>query len=832
MTQYSGKIIRKTPVTPTQKAASGVWGLTEQAAAIKNNTWPVAGVPDPISRSVRLRSSASAYLSRLLTSTTNQKTFTWSGWVKRGALGIEATLIGTADTPSFGYSIGILRFLSSDKIRFVQTDSAGNSVILFDTTAVFRDPSAWYHVVLAVDTTQATNTNGLKIWVNGVQQSGTFSAYTQNTNTSFNSSSYTQYVGRYSIVSPTAYFDGYMAETNFIDGQALTPSSFGTTDPSSGSWIPMAYTGTYGTNGFYLNFSDNSSTVALGNDYSGNSNNWTTNNISLTAGTTYDSMLDVPTPWVGYTATTDTSAVTRGNYAVWNPLSSNSFNAATDGNLRLDIPNIRSCLSNIAMSSGKWYCEISMGAVPAVVGIADATYSFLASGSNSLFDQARTYGYISNGSKRTAAVDTAYGASWVAGDIIGIAYDADAGSLTFYKNGVSQGVAFTGITVPVVFAAYGGSGTGAGTFAYLNAGQRPLSYTPPTGFKSLCTTNLPDGTIPKGNVQMDATLYTGNGSTQSVVNAGGFQPDFVWMKSRSAATGHLQQDSVRGVTKYLQSNNTNAEGTSSNVITSFNASGFSIGNDAGLNTNAATYVGWQWKANGSAVSNTNGSITSQVSANTTAGFSVVTYTGNGTGGATVGHGLSVAPKMVITKNRGATSDWGVYHASLTSAAYYLLLDTTAAQASSSTYWNSTAPTSSVFSIGTATPTNVNTNTYVAYCWSEVAGYSKFGSYTGNGSADGPFIYCGFRPKYVLVKCSSSSGPNWWIMDTSRDTYNLAINELRADLSNAELTTAYAHMDILSNGFKLRVTSTETNGNGSTYIFAAFAETPFKTSNAR
>jgi hypothetical protein len=266
-------------------------------------------------------------------------------------------------------------------------------------------------------------------------------------------------------------------------------------------------------------------------------------------------------------------------------------------------------------------------------------------------------------------------------------------------------------------------------------------------------------------------------------------------------------------------------------LTAFGSGGFTLGTDTVYNNNAATYVGWQWQAGqGSSSSNTNGSITSTVSVNASAGFSVVTYTGTGAN-ATIGHGLGVAPSMIITKNRGATSDWGVYHSSLTSAAYFLLLDTTAAQASGPTYWNSTAPTSSVFSVGTATPTNASVNTYVAYCWTPIAGFSAFGSYTGNGSTDGTFVYTGFRPKFVLIKRTNTTS-SWIIWDSVRGAYNLNNADLFPDQNIAEFTSTTDTIDILSNGFKLRGTGVGSNGSGDTMIYAAFAENPFKNSLAR
>ena len=336
-------------------------------------------------------------------------------------------------------------------------------------------------------------------------------------------------------------------------------------------------------------------------------------------------------------------------------------------------------------------------------------------------------------------------------------------------------------------------------------------------------------TIPNGAQYMNATTYTGTGSALTVTNGAAgasFQPDLVWSKDRSVARSNQLVDSVRGVGNYLVSNDTLAEAFSANVLTSFNSNGYSVGTSTGWNGNGETYVGWQWKAGGTAVSNTAGTITSSVSANTTSGFSVVTYTGTGAAG-TVGHGLGVAPSLVIYKRRSAADDWYVYHTS-TGTGNYLVLNTTAASTANSSIFNNTAPTSTVFSVGSSTSGSGQTN--VAYCWAPIAGYSAFGSYTGNGSADGPFIYTGFRPRFIMIKRTDTAGASWHIFDSSINLYNAATQNLYPNGANAE--TANNTQDLLSNGFKCRSTDTDTNASGGTYIYAAFAENPFKYANGR
>jgi hypothetical protein len=488
--------------------------------------------------------------------------------------------------------------------------------------------------------------------------------------------------------------------------------------------------------------------------------------------------------------------------------------------------------STFGITSGKWYAEWTQGTTPGggamYVGISldsiNPNHSWL--GQN-----AGEYSYLnSNGFKANNNVQTAYGATWGINDVIGVAFDADARTITFYKNGASQGVAYSSIPAGNYYFA-NGNNPGSTVTGNWNFGQRPFTALP-TGFSAVNTFNIPTSTIVKGSDYMVATLYTGNGGTQTITNASGLRPDLVWFKERSSNSSNWLFDTIRGVLNRISSNETAAEANQSGTLTAFNSNGFSVGSDVAGNESGQTYVAWQWIASASTVTNTSGTISSQVRANTTAGFSVVTYTGTGSN-ATVGHGLGVAPKWIIVKTRNAVDNWAVYHSS-TGATQYLQLNDTDASASSITLWNDTSPTSTVFSVGTNNDVNAGARTYVAYCWAEIAGFSKFGSYTGNGSADGVFVYTGFRPKYLMVKSSSAVG-NWPIVDTSRNTYNVTNLSIEANNSDAEQTgtaSTMPNMDLLSNGFKLRTTSAGGNGSGVTYIYMAFAENPFKNANAR
>ncbi len=332
-------------------------------------------------------------------------------------------------------------------------------------------------------------------------------------------------------------------------------------------------------------------------------------------------------------------------------------------------------------------------------------------------------------------------------------------------------------------------------------------------------------TINKSTDYFNTKLWTGNGSTQNITGVN-HTPDFVWIKKRTDADGARIFDTIRGATKAIFTNSTSAETTVTSELSAFDSDGYTLGASDAVNGNTKQYVGWNWKANGTGSANTDGSINSTVSVNTTAGFSIVSYTGTGAN-ATVGHGLGVAPSMIITKSTGAVTGWGVYHQSLGNTDALFLNETTATGASS-VYWNNTSPTSSVFSVGSASAMN-NTNGMIAYCFAEKTGYSKFGSYTGNGSASsGPFIYTGFKPAFVMIKKTDNTG-SWEMFDAKREGFNPQVHGLYANLNNAEDNTDDL-LDLLSNGFKLYHDGGGLNTSGGTYIYMAFAEAPLVGSN--
>ena len=343
--------------------------------------------------------------------------------------------------------------------------------------------------------------------------------------------------------------------------------------------------------------------------------------------------------------------------------------------------------------------------------------------------------------------------------------------------------------------------------------------------------------IPNGRTVFNAITYTGTGSNTAISNADvgstGFKPDFVWIKSRSNTTQHSLYDAIRGIGNILQTNSTSAasQDSAGYSLTSFNSNGFNVGIEnasvGSTNYSGYNYIAWQWQAGaGTTLTNTNGSITSTISVNQTAGFSIVTYTGTGSAG-TVGHGLSATPSMIFFKRRSASDDWYVYHTSV-GAGSYMSLNQAAASTVNSSLFNNTSPNTSVFSVGSSTSASGQTN--VAYCWAPVAGFSQFGSYTGNGTSDGPFVYLGFRPRFIMIKRTDASGNDWRILDTARDPYNYTQHFLYPDLTQAE-DSGYTY-DIVSNGFKIRTSNNGDNIVNGTFIYAAFAENPFKYSNAR
>ena len=597
-----------------------------------------------------------------------------------------------------------------------------------------------------------------------------------------------------------------------------------------------------GGNYIYMAFADTAD-ARFNFDASGNKNNWIANNINSNgeSETTYDLMKDTP-------SLVDENA---GNFAVINPLVGPSADTISEGNLKIATSLSYAAYSHtratIGVSSGKWYWEVEWDATSASSAFASVgiTTAVLNPYSQCIGQGAATvsYGYRNDAYKFSGGSITSYGASYTVGDVIGVALDLDAGTLAFYKNGAAQGTAYSSISgtyFPGISDVNNDAGRNSTFIA--NFGQRPFAYTPPSGFLKLNTFNLPDSTIEKGSDYFNTVLWTGaNTNAGNSVTGVGFEPDFVWAKVRSQAYSPLLYDIIRGTgaTAELSTDSTGAEGgtTSSErgYLNSFDTDGFSSvvgsnGDNLYFNQTSQTYVAWNWLASNTTASNTVGTIPSTVSVNTTSGFSIVNYTGNGLSNQTVGHSLSQDLAMLIVKSRtGGPFQWRTWHKSLSGPTYYVSLSSTVAQNTSSTVFN--GQSSTTFTVGNDPSVNTSGYSVIAYCFAEVPGYSAFGKYTGNGSTAGPFIFTGFRPRLVIFKRTDSVS-QWAIIDTERSPYNQTQRWLYPNAASAEDDASVLAIDFLSNGFKIRSPNVEVNASGGTHIYMAFAENPFKNANAR
>ena len=792
-----------------------------------------------IDQSLRFNDGDTAYLSRTPSSAGNRRTWTWSGWVKRSEIGTGTSnrnvLFEAKDSGDYWTYFGFF----DDALQMYSVFSPTDYGV--KTSRLFRDVSAWYHIVVIWDTTEATASDRFKLYVNGEQ-------VTLNDVYGLLPSNYEGHINRASIVhnigkntDQGVNFDGYMAEVNFIDGQALDPTYFGET--KEGVWIPKAYSGSYGTNGFYLDFDG-----TYYNDKSGNGNNFTANNLSAT-----DVVLDSPT----------------NNFATLNPLDNKEYSGGInlkEGNLFQESNSDATLFSNIGFNSGKWYAEFLCinASNSRSIGIVDSSFysGFFAHpniGHSSQYAY-RTYNEGTGDLYAGTTLQATNVGKAGTGDILQVYVDLDSATKTikFKRNNsdlvgtTSMDISQTGIDwvfgmncgdTQDMVANFGQDSSFAGnTTAQGNQDSNGIGdfyYTPPSGYLALCNENLPNDdtfellTGEQPSDHFNTVLYTGNGSTQSITGVG-FQPDFTWIKRRSTTGSHALIDSNRGEDKFLESNGTGAEATFASNNFTFTSDGYDLDYTGGynnINQSGVNYVAWNWKAGGTPVSNTDGSITSSVSANTAAGFSIVNFTGTGTNG-TVGHGLSQAPEMMIFKRRDGDTNWLIYHADI-GTGYNLFLNlTNAKDTDGALYWQSTSPTSTVFTAGGYAQLNYSGSDTIGYCFHSVDGFSKFGSYTGNGSTDGPFIYTGFKPGFIMVK-QTDAARNWQILDNVRDVDNPVTNHIHPNLSNAEANAGAAGWyDSLSNGFKIRATYNEMNISGATYIYMAIAEDPFKYGNSR
>jgi len=551
-----------------------------------------------------------------------------------------------------------------------------------------------------------------------------------------------------------------------------------------------------------------------------------------------DCLFDSPTN--GRQSDTGAGGQVSGNYATLNPLDRKSTVSLSNGNLDATTSSTgwAAVKGTMGVSSGKYYFEATANGSAAnkvFFGICASSVKPGTSGYLQDDTTERAKGmlifcdnglYQLDGNSRVS-----YSSSMADGDVISVAYDLDGNTVQFYKNGNALGsidISSSPLASTTVVPLYIHYNTN--TTYRLNFGQRTFAYAAPSGYKALCTSNLPTPTIADGSKYFDTKLYTGTGSTQALTMANSaLSPDFVWIKNRNSTYQHLLFDAVRGATKYLKSDATSAEATNGSTLASFDSNGFTLGGDNEINRSSYTYAAWAWDAGTSTVTNNDGDITSSVRANTDSGFSICTYNGNGGIGQTVGHGLSAAPEYILCKCRNSGVRWGVYTKGVGPGNTLVLNDTTTPTGGTGV-WGNVNPTSSVFTVSNDNEANGSGKTYVAYCFTPVEGYSAMGKYSANTTSGSyPFIYTGFQPRWIMFKNISASW-GWYIHDTARSVDNSASEHLIANYTNAE--SNYSIVDILSNGFKLTTISEQWNHSSNDYVYLAFAEHPFKTARAR
>ena len=787
-----------------------------------------------IQRSLRFRSGGSTYLNRTPSSAGNRKTFTFSAWVKRSNLG-RAVLLGVAT--SVGSQESGIEF-DGDVIRCYQY--TGSFDFRIKTNSEYRDVSGWMHIVFALDTTQASSGDRAKLYVNGEQVTDLSenNQPSQNFDCDFLNTTTEHRIGQ---LAGSHKFDGYMAEVNFVDGYAYDASYFGFTDSQTGIWMPRRYEEAYGTNGFRLDFLDNSSAAALGIDKSPNGNDYTVNNHSVSASLNNDSMLDTPT----------------NNFCTLNHLNKTTSFSGKGGGLTFDqTSNDQAITGTFFVTSGKWYWEFykNSGHNPEI-GIATVAETTLSQRSDGFIDGRAAFisndGRIRTGSSSTANITGSSsgqtGAGWLR-----IACDMDNKKIWFSDlsgNYFNSGDPATGANPAYDFSSHATADgwapyicmtTANDGNGYPNFGQFDLnnfSSNIPAGFKTLTSQNLRDELLTNPSIvnpkkHFDTVIYDGDNTEYRQISLG-FRPDLVWFKRRDSTQSHVISDTVRGIGKHLTPDQ-NLQETSPGYpyITSVNEGGFLLrgGTNSGGNVSGRSMVAWCWKAGGAAVSNSDGSITTTISANQKAGFSVVTWTGTGSN-STVGHGLGKAPKFVICKLRDTTTqDWFFMPGEITGdRGKYMKFNESGGIVSDIHTFPPTAPTSTVFTVGGedgGNSSNGNGSKYVAYCWSEIPGYSKFGEYKGNGNANGPYVHLGFRPALLITR-RIDSGDHWIIRDSTRNTDNPVYSIINPNVNSSEFGSRghVQNVDFLSNGFKITGSDSGHNASSGTYIFLAWAEQP-------
>jgi len=754
-------------------------------------------------------------------------------WFKRASAagGTIEFLIDHDEGANYGWG---MRFKSGDD-TIEWSDTSSN----LSSTTAFTDTD-WHHIAAV---REGTGSNEFVLYVDGVAEA----TGTSTTDISLDES---VTIGiRNSLANP---FDGYMDEIRISNSARYT-----------GTFTPQTTPFTADANTKLLIHSNWDG--GLGADSSGNYNTFTPTNLVAT-----DQMVDTPT----------------NNFATWNPIGSNDLIPLTEGNLVCAGTDDSGMNGTFGMSDGKWYWESYIDTTNSYSPYCGITiYSMEKdAGSSPNFETANTHSTAGSGNTHDYTQTGGTSSSYFqdsADYIIAYALDLENGTMKYYEDNVLR---HTDSTIPtdgsVTFfpfigmttsggpgwhnsywnfgadSSFGGLKTSGSAAAQDDNEKGDFYYEPPSGFLALCTDNLSDPEIALPGENFNTVLYTGDGAADHAITGVGFQPDLTWIKMRSSTGQHLLFDANRGADHYLVSNNDEEDKTDTTSLISFDSDGFSVGSGYHGNSNLATFASWNWKAGGTPTADNdnttgamdansvalNGSLQaaytpsgspsiypSKMSINTTSGFSIVEYTGHGSTTGTIPHGLGLKPDLIITKYLSGSASWSVYN-SPQGATKVIWLDDNSAEGTGITYWRDTEPTTDVFSVGASGTTGGNANPYIAYCFKSIEGYSKVGSYEGNGNADGTFVYTGFRPAFWMTKRTDVASP-WRLFDDKRPTYNAQTYKLQADDNGAELT-GYPYADFLSNGFKVRDSGAYQNASGGTYVYLAFAESPFKTSNAR
>ena len=772
---------------------------------------------------------------------TNRKKTTLSFWIKllrpeQGRGVITAAASGT------GHSATGTRFhLNSNGTWKFATQVSNSTVWAIDSTIQYNDVNSWYHVVMQLDTTQSTSSDRVKIYVNGTQDttfSGSYPSQNYDDYWSFGNWRIGDYGGDYGYYYGARFM---IADIYLLDGQSLDPTYFAFTETQTGIWTPKDYTGTFGDHGFHLEFKDDSAATAttMGKDTSGNANNFTPSNFSA-SGDGKSIKSDTPT---------NNKTIIDGTLA-WT-YDADGANLR-EGNLKLTgSQGWKNISTHKIDGTGKLYYEFVSNPMAGwqLLGIFVVTTGNLSNPSSQLTDS-RIYAFASTqatyfGGSYTSTSDVP---DWTNNDVMSIKYEK--GILRLYKNGALATAAATGIDQTKEIYAYIANDNASTPTGYVRFDKDSWTQSANAGVDY--TWQLSEGrskgvnpTVLRPQRHFETVVFTGNGSTGQSITSLEFQPDLIWFKSRSHARNHSWWNSVIGRTNGLFGDDPQGQFTSASGrdLASFDISGFTVGepeNSSSTNNNGESLVAWCWKAGGSsntfnvdgtgyasasAAGITDGSIAlTGASVNTEAGFSILTWTGTGSAG-TIAHGLGASPKIVVVKRRSGSDHWQVYWIGAgTERSGFLSLENAFSTGATTSYWGTSEPTSTVFSVGSATQTNASSETYVGYCWTEIPGYSKFGEYTGNGSSDGVVVELGFRPAWVLVKRTNQAA-SWSLHDNKRAGYNSDNDYLHPDLSQAESDGSPGTVDLLSNGFKCTTTAGTHNNSGGNFIYMALAAQP-------